>query len=115
MHVKVVSFFALFCNELYDCGFAVAVESVGLHRIAQTDSLLMSLSYLKGYADACRLANTYLSPQWEIANLFGIAAGTARVLYETSVLDASQAQEQWERCAATYVLEFKSLLAKKSA
>jgi len=70
------------CDPLYNCGFADFVQGCGANKVETIQEALMAMSYLKGAADACRLANEYMSQHWRIAALIGVAAGTFRVIWE---------------------------------
>jgi hypothetical protein len=101
-------FWSLFCTTtLYECGFGDAVNGAGAREADEEHS--RALSYLTGYAHACRLANQYMTPQWQICNLVGIAAATLRILVEED--NAAMAV----RVVDTYEREFKDLLERKAA
>jgi hypothetical protein len=88
-------------TDLYDAGYSDAVQWCGATSAETEEDMRRALSYLKGFADACRIACPYMSPSWQIANLVGIAAATFQV-----------ADGQFERLAAQYKREIADLLGK---
>lgn len=63
-------------NEFYETGFGEAILSCGIRHWESDDELIRACTYLKGYADACRLANTYMDRHWKTANLIGVIAAS---------------------------------------
>ena len=98
---------------LYDTGFGDAIAGCGAHRMdeePETADALTAMAYLKGYADAARLACTYMEPSWQIANLLGIAAGTFLAKLQDDEFTVLQA----ERLCHTYTVELAELCRKKA-
>ena len=98
---------------LYDTGFGDAIAGCGAHRMDEepdTADALTAMAYLKGYADAARLACTYMEPSWQIANLIGIAAGTFLAKLQDDEFSVVQA----DRLIHTYTVELAELCRKKA-
>lgn len=95
---------------LYDTGFCEPMRHSGLSTADAEDlgACLRKIAYVHGYADACRLANEYMSPQWEICHLIGIAMGTFRVMFE-----ADDPASKFAGVIDTYHRKLAALLAKK--
>lgn len=71
------AFWGSFClSDLYDTGYSDAVTGGGATKANCTDSMVIAMAYMVGYANACRIASPYMSTPWQVANLVGIAAGT---------------------------------------
>lgn len=91
-------------SPLYETGFADAVEWCGATTAATEPEMQKAMAYMKGYADACRIACPYMSNHWQVAHLVGIAAGTFMV-----------AEGRHAELCATYTAELTELLAKRVA
>lgn len=111
-------FWSEFSNTpLYDTGFGDAIQACGADRgpdplrpaDEQRVDALIGMAYLIGYANAARLANVYMTPGWQIAQLLAIAAGTFRVHLETNELTP----ERVRRLAHTYRAELLDLCREK--
>ena len=87
---------------LYDCGHADAWELVD--RSGTTEDLLLALGYCAGYADCARIACTWHSRAWRIADTLSVAAKTFVVAVRT--LEPTDL----DGCVATYRAELHGLL-----
>lgn len=98
-------------SPLYDTGYGEPVATGGLLHLSQTrDDLLRGLAYMKGYADACRLACPYKSRGWEIAQIVGLAAS---VLYTTVSASGETTAEHVTSLCDRYRRELIALLEKE--
>lgn len=94
-------------SPLYETGFCDAVR--GASNFDDEEEARLALSYLKGYADAARLACPYQGPSWRIAHSVGCAAGTFLVRLQLDTLDPVTVS----RLVATYTAELTALCAEK--
>lgn len=65
-------------DPLYGTGFADAVQSCAADRPetwGDEKAMIRALSFLAGYAQACRLACDYMTPRWHVAHILSCAAG----------------------------------------
>jgi hypothetical protein len=108
-HLEVIkAFAALFCtSKLYDAGFSDAIMTSGIRSAINVEEMHVALAYVHGYADACRFANEYLSPRWQIAHLMGIATGTL-----AHALREGWSADRISRVTDTYRCELKELLSR---
>jgi len=81
-----------------------------VNRAEDRESMTRALAYAKGYADAARLACSYMGPSWQIANLLGVAAGTFLCM-----IDANDPPSKIDQVIATYVSELTELCERKRA
>ena len=84
----IASFFDMFRNDYAQTGYMDAIRSCGANdHSAEPSDMLRSLSFLNGYAQACRLACEWMSPAWEAAHIVACAAGTLPLLLEENNRD----------------------------
>jgi len=57
-----------FSTSLYDTGFGYAFGPAGVRSAETREDMRVALAFVNGYAQGCRLANAYQSPQWCICN-----------------------------------------------
>jgi hypothetical protein len=89
--------------RLYDCGHADAWELV--ERAGTIEDLLLALGYCAGYADCARIACTWDSRAWRIADTLSVAARTLAVAVRTlEPIDL-------DGCVGSYRAELHGLLA----
>ena len=106
---EITDFFRQFVTSaLYDTGFSYAVASVGLDRDLDDNDLVIGLAYVAGYAAACRLANTWMTPQWSICEAMERAAGILLAQARSSSLEYANQCHTW-------TAEMKHELARKVA
>jgi hypothetical protein len=86
---------------LYDCGHADAWELA--EPAGTTEDLLFALGYCAGYADCARIACTWHSRAWRIADTLSVAAKTFAVAVRT--LEPTDV----DGCVATYRAELNGL------
>lgn len=107
-------FWQAFTREpLYDCGIADFVTSGGATTAKNGQEIIIAMAYLKGAADMARIANVYMSPSWQIANLLGVAAGTIRNIFESYYFECKERSSELDRVTCVYVNELKALLQIK--
>lgn len=64
-----------FGSSLYDTGFGDVMACGGVQSAETREDMRVALSFVNGYAQACRLANVYMSAQWLICNDVASFAG----------------------------------------
>jgi hypothetical protein len=70
------TFAADFAREpLFSTGYAEVMRTCGITAAEDDVEMREALAFVVGYAQACRMATTYLSREWEIAHLMVTSAG----------------------------------------
>ncbi len=70
-------------TSLYDTGFGDVMATGGIQSAETREDMRTSLSFLNGYAQACRLANVYQSSQWLVCNDVASFAGQLVAMLDT--------------------------------
>lgn len=97
-------FFSRFRLDLYRLGYSDAIEGSGACSAMTFEEMRRALAYLKGYADACRIANDYMSPPWHAAHLLGCAAGIL-----LCHIDADWSEQAISALCNQYTREFRDM------
>jgi hypothetical protein len=105
--VRVIQDFAteLTRTPLYECGHADAWQHV--QRADTTEDLLAALAYCEGYADCARLACSWDSAAWRIADTLSTAARTLGHLLRATISVDAQGP------VTTYRAELAELLVRQ--
>ena len=74
-----------FGSSLYDTGFGDVMACGGVQSAETREDMRTALSFVNGYAQACRLANTWRSTRWLVCN--GVASFAGQL---SSMLDAQE-------------------------
>lgn len=72
-----------FASSLYDTGFGDVMACGGVQSAETREDMRTALSFVNGYAQACRLANVHNSPQWLICNDVASFAGQVGSMLDT--------------------------------
>lgn len=72
-----------FGSSLYDTGFGDVMACGGVQSAETREDMRTALSFVNGYAQACRLANVYQSAQWLVCNDVASFAGQVGSMLDT--------------------------------
>lgn len=72
-----------FSTSLYDTGFGDVMATCGIQSAETREDIRTALSFVNGYAQACRLANQYQSTQWLVCNDVAAFAGQLSAMLDT--------------------------------
>lgn len=72
-----------FSSSLYDTGFGDIMACGGVQSAETREDMRVALTFVNGYAQACRLANTYQSAQWLVCNDVAALAGQLSTMLDS--------------------------------
>lgn len=100
-------------SPMYDTGFSDAINGSGATDAETTEDMIKALAFINGYAQACRIANVYMTTPWQVANLVAIAAGILGTLLEGA--DPTGRNRQIDKLCEQYARELTALIGERRA